>query len=121
MGVRVRYIAAVGAVMCLAATAAAGAANAHVAQHKVLTLTTKGTAPLATAITDPWLFNSSQEATAFAKTRAAGASYVRLTLNWNADRSRQPPRRLRRHRPDVSRLLVGERRRHRGSRPKPPD
>ena len=62
MGVRVRYIAAVGAVVCLAATASAGAASAHVAQHKVLTLTTKGTAPLATAISDPWLFNSSQEA-----------------------------------------------------------
>jgi hypothetical protein len=84
MGVRARYIAAVGAVVCLAVTASAGAASAHVAQHKVLTLTTKGTAPLATAIVDPWLFNSSQEETAFTKTRAAGASYVRLNVNWNA-------------------------------------
>ena len=84
MGVRARYIAAAGAVVCLAATASAGAASAHVTQHKVLTLTTKGTAPLVTAVSDPWLFNSSQEATAFAKTRAAGASYVRLTLNWRA-------------------------------------
>ena len=84
MGVRVRYIAAVGAVVCLAATASAGAASAHVAQHKVQTLTTKGTAPLATAISDPWLFNSSQEETAFAKTRAAGASYVRLNVSWSA-------------------------------------
>jgi len=83
MGVRVRYIAALAAV-CLGATAAAGAANAHVAQHKVLTLTTKGTAPLVTAISDPWLFNSSQEETAFAKSRAAGASYVRLNLSWSS-------------------------------------
>ena len=50
----------------------------------MLTLTTKGTAPLATAISDPWLFNSNQEETAFAKTRAAGASYVRLNLSWSA-------------------------------------
>jgi hypothetical protein len=84
MGVRARYIAAVGAVVCLAVTAFAGTANAHVAQHKVQTLTTKGTAPLATAISDPWLFNSSQEETAFTKTRAAGASYVRLNVSWSA-------------------------------------
>jgi hypothetical protein len=84
MGVRVRYIAAVGAVVCLAATASAGVASAHGAQHKVLTLTTKGTAPLATAISDPWLFNSGQEQTAFEMTRAAGASYVRLNVNWSA-------------------------------------
>jgi Cellulase (glycosyl hydrolase family 5) len=84
MGVRFRRIAAVGAVVCLAATAAVGSASARVAQHKVLTLTTKGTSPLATAISDPWLFNSSQESAAFAKTRAAGASYVRLNLSWSA-------------------------------------
>ena len=84
MGVRARYIAAVGAIVCLAATVSAAAANAHVAQPKVLTLTTKGTAPLATAIVDPWLFNSSQESAAFAKTRAAGATYVRLNLSWSA-------------------------------------
>jgi hypothetical protein len=49
----------------------------------VQTLTTKGTAPLATALVDPWLFNSSQQKTAFAKARAAEATYVRLTLDWN--------------------------------------
>ena len=81
VGVNVRYIAAAGAFVCLVATASAGAA---VAQHKVRTLTTKGTAPLATAVTDPWLFNGSQRPTAFAETRAAGASYVRVNLNWNA-------------------------------------
>jgi hypothetical protein len=84
MGVRARYIAAVGAIVCLAATVLAGAANAHVAKHEVLTLTTKGTAPLATAIVDPWLFNSSQESAAFEKTRAAGATYARLNVNWSA-------------------------------------
>jgi hypothetical protein len=81
MGVNVRYIAAAGAIVCLGATASAGAAS--VRQHGVRTLATKGTAPLTTAVTDPWLFNSSQTTTAFAKTRAAGASYVRLSLNWN--------------------------------------
>jgi hypothetical protein len=84
MGVRVRYIAAAGVVVCLGAIATAGAASAHVARHTVQTFTTKGTAPLVTAVSDPWLFNSSQETTAFAKTRAAGASYVRLSVNWNA-------------------------------------
>src|SRR5919106_3352880 len=82
MGVNVRHIAAVGALVGIAATASAAAASAR--QHKVRTITTKGTAPLQTAITDPWLFNSSQTRTAFDKTRAAGASYVRLSLNWNA-------------------------------------
>ena len=81
MGVNVRFIAAVGAIACLGATASVGAAG--VRQHKVRTVSTKGTAPLATAITDPWLFNSGQTQSAFDKTRAAGASYVRLNLNWN--------------------------------------
>ena len=78
----VRYIAAAGAILGIAATASAAAASAR--QHTVRAITTKGTAPLATAITDPWLFNSSQTRAAFVKTRSAGASYVRLSLNWNA-------------------------------------
>src|SRR5581483_6052141 len=87
MGVNVRYMAAAGAILCLGATASASAARvrhrSHAAQHRVPTFATKGTSPLVTAVTDPWLFNSSQTPTAFAKTRAAGASYVRLSLNWN--------------------------------------
>jgi hypothetical protein len=84
MGVKLRYIAAAGAIVCLGAMASTGAASVrHVAQHKVRTLSTRGTSPLATALTDPWLFNSSQTQKAFDKARAAGASYVRLTLNWN--------------------------------------
>jgi hypothetical protein len=43
---------------------------------------TGGTAPLTTAIADPGLFNSSQRETAFAKTRAAGATYARLAVIW---------------------------------------
>jgi Cellulase (glycosyl hydrolase family 5) len=83
MGGNARQIAAASVIVLLGATASAGAASAHGAQHKIRTLTTRGTAPLVTAITDPWLFNSSQTAAAFAKTRAAGASYVRLSLSWN--------------------------------------
>ena len=83
MGVNVRQIVAACAIVCLVATASASAASAHVAQSKIRTLTTKGTAPLATAVTDPWLFNSRQTATAFAKTRAAGATYARLSLDWS--------------------------------------
>ena len=84
MGVKLRYIAAAGAIVCLGATASTGAASVrHVAQSKVRTISTKGTAPLVTALTDPWLFNSSQTQAAFAKAQAAGATYVRLSLNWN--------------------------------------
>jgi hypothetical protein len=82
MGGKVRSIVAVGALTCLGATASVGAAG--VRHHSVPTLTTKGSAPLATAVTDPWLFAGGRPQTAFAKTRAAGASYVRLALNWNA-------------------------------------
>lgn len=81
MGGKARSIVALGAILCLGATASAGAAG--VRHRTVPTLTTKGTAPLATAVTDPWLFGGSQIQTAFAKTRAAGASYVRLALHWN--------------------------------------
>jgi Cellulase (glycosyl hydrolase family 5) len=42
------------------------------------------TAPLATAIADPLLFSSGQRAKAFALTRAAGATYARLSVIWRA-------------------------------------
>jgi|tagenome__1003787_1003787.scaffolds.fasta_scaffold20988348_6 hypothetical protein len=87
MGGNIRYVIAAGALVCLAATASAAAASVgqrtHVTRHDVRTLTTKGTPPLTTAIADPWLFNSSQTPMAFDKTRAAGARYVRLSLDWN--------------------------------------
>jgi hypothetical protein len=39
---------------------------------------------LATAVADPALFGGSQAAAAFARTRAAGATYARLTLSWRS-------------------------------------
>jgi hypothetical protein len=70
--------------VCVAATAAtAGFASGGSAKRAVRTYSTGGTAPLATALVDPWLFNSKQTSKAFALTRAAGASYVRLTVNWS--------------------------------------
>jgi hypothetical protein len=79
MGVTARNLAIAGAVLALAAvTASAGSARG------VRTYSTPGTAPLATALADPWLFNSGQRERALTMTRAAGASYVRLTVSWNA-------------------------------------
>jgi hypothetical protein len=79
MGGTVRNLAVTGAVLALAAvTASAGSA------HGVRTYTTGSTAPLATALADPWLFNSSQRERALAMTRAAGASYVRLSVGWSS-------------------------------------
>jgi Cellulase (glycosyl hydrolase family 5) len=79
MGVVTRTLAVVGAILALAAVSAT-AGSAHGAR----TYTTHGTAPLATALADPWLFNSSQRERALSMTRAAGASYVRLTVSWSA-------------------------------------
>jgi hypothetical protein len=81
-----RYLALGGAILCLAAvTASASGANAKRGTHKahgVATYTTRGTAPLVTALADPWLYNSPQLQKALTMTRAAGATYVRLTVNW---------------------------------------
>jgi Cellulase (glycosyl hydrolase family 5) len=78
MGGTVRNLAVAGAALAVAAmTAAASSAQG------VRTYTTPGTAPLATAVADPWLFNSGQRQQALTMTRAAGASYVRLTMSWN--------------------------------------
>ncbi|HZT84237.1 MAG TPA: hypothetical protein VE984_02300 [Gaiellaceae bacterium] len=85
MGVKLRYAAAAGAIVCLGAMASTSAASVRRAdRHEIRTFSTKSTAPLATAITDPWLYNSPQERAAFSKTQAAGASYARLSLSWNA-------------------------------------
>ncbi|HJU37628.1 MAG TPA: cellulase family glycosylhydrolase [Gaiellaceae bacterium] len=72
-----------------AATASAGAASVRHRTHRgsqVRTYSTRGTAPLATALDDPWLFNNrgAHTETAFAMTRSAGATYVRLPANWSA-------------------------------------
>lgn len=67
-----------------ALTASAGLASGGSAKHRVRMYSTHGTAPLATGLADPWLFNSNQRRTALGMTRAAGASYVRLAMSWNA-------------------------------------
>jgi hypothetical protein len=71
-----------------AATASAGAASVrhrtHVASG-VRTYSTGATGPLATALDDPWLFNNTAHAgMAFAMTKSAGATYVRLPVNWRS-------------------------------------
>ena len=76
MGAIARYLVVAGAALSLAAvTASAGDASGR-------TYRTSGTAPLATAVADPVLYSGDQRATAFTRTRAAGAGYVRLTVNW---------------------------------------
>ena len=88
-------------------SASAGFASSSSAKRTARTYATGGTAPLATALVDPWLFNSQQTSKAFALTRAAGASYVRVTINWSGIAPERPAYRFRRDRPDVPRLLVG--------------
>ena len=86
MGVTARYLATGGAILCLAAvTASAGVAGPNHEAHAgrlAATYSTPGTAPLATALVDPWLFSSSQRASAFALSRSAGATYVRIGVPW---------------------------------------
>jgi hypothetical protein len=48
----------------------------------VHTYSTPGTAPLVTGLMDPSVFSGDQQASAFALTRAAGATYVRLQVDW---------------------------------------
>ena len=79
MGATVRYLTVLAAIAGLSAiTASSGAARA---QQR--TYATAGTAPLATAVVDPTVFNSPQRAKAFSLTRAAGATYVRVDVFWS--------------------------------------
>ena len=55
------------------------------------TYSTPATAPLATAVFDPEHFGGSQMATAFARTRAAGATYARLFVAWSSVAPSTPP------------------------------
>ncbi|HET8751877.1 MAG TPA: cellulase family glycosylhydrolase [Gaiellaceae bacterium] len=76
--VSARYVVIAAAVCALAAaTASAGFAGNTVRRYS-----TGGTAPFATALADPALFNSRQRTTAFTMTRAAGATYARLAVEW---------------------------------------
>jgi hypothetical protein len=85
-----RNLVVAGAVLLLAAASASAAVAGHRAGH-VRTSSTSGTAPLLTAVVDPALFSGSQAADAFARTRAAGATYVRLSVSWPSIAPATPP------------------------------
>jgi Cellulase (glycosyl hydrolase family 5) len=57
----------------------------------VRTYSTPATAPLATAIADPPLFGGSQKTKAFTLTKAVGATYVRLNVDWRSIAPPTPP------------------------------
>ncbi|HEU5244662.1 MAG TPA: cellulase family glycosylhydrolase [Gaiellaceae bacterium] len=91
MGLTTRNLLAAGAIFVLAAVSASVAVAAgHRAGH-TRTYSTPATGRLATAIADPALFGGSQTAAAFARTRAAGATYVRLTVTWRSIAPASPP------------------------------
>jgi hypothetical protein len=90
-GLTARSLVGAGAVFLLAAASASVAVAAgHTAGH-ARTYSTPATARLATAIADPVLFGGSEMAAAFTRTRAAGATYARLTVNWRAIAPATPP------------------------------
>jgi len=60
--------------------AASSAAARTIRQHVIAT---RATIPLRTSLLDP-LFTSSERETAFAMARAAGATYIRLSVPWRA-------------------------------------
>jgi hypothetical protein len=87
----VRNLVAAGAIFLLAAASASVAVAAgHSARH-TRTYSTPATARLATAIADPVLFSGSQTEDAFARTRASGATYARLTVYWRSIAPATPP------------------------------
>jgi Cellulase (glycosyl hydrolase family 5) len=85
VGVTVRNISVGVAIVALAAvTAAAGSASARKTAHGIRTYSTHRTLPLRTSVDDPFTFTGAQRAAGFVKARAAGASYVRIVVSWNA-------------------------------------
>jgi hypothetical protein len=88
---RARKLVAASVVFVLAAVSASVAVAAGHATGQTRTYSTRATAPLATAVSDPILFGGSQTAAAFAQARAAGATYVRLTVNWRSVAPANPP------------------------------
>jgi hypothetical protein len=79
---------AVSAVCVLAvATAGTSAAAPSTPQHVI---STPGTIPLRTSLFDP-IFEGPQHATALSMARASGATYVRLSVRWNAIAPATPP------------------------------
>jgi hypothetical protein len=74
----------VAATLLLAAVSASVAVAAGNGAARIRRYATSGTAPLATGVADPALFGGGQAAAAFARTRAAGATYARLTVSWRS-------------------------------------
>lgn len=75
--------AAAGLAVLVSTAAAAAGTEHHQRTSRARISSTPSTHPLRTAIMDPYLFLSGQQAQAFARTRAAGATYVRMAANWN--------------------------------------
>jgi hypothetical protein len=88
-----RYLVISGAILGLVAvTATAGAASGlRHSSSRVRAYSTPPTAPLVTALADPLLFNSRQEGAAFTMAQAAGATYVRLQVDWRSIAPATPP------------------------------
>ena len=84
MGGILRYLTILGVIAGMSAiTASVGGASLQPGTSALRTYTTAGTAPLATALVDPALFNGSQRAKAFSLARSAGATYVRVDVFWS--------------------------------------
>ncbi len=84
-----RYLPALLVLACLVAAGASAAASAAGAQHDrharhQRIRSTPATLPLRTAIDDPVLMPSPQQDEAFRRTKAAGATYVRLLVHWSS-------------------------------------
>ena len=73
--------------VCAAAATAAAAPTTKSTQHVI---STRGTIPLRTALLDP-IFSGPDRQAAFAMARAAGSTYVRLSVTWRAIAPAAPP------------------------------
>jgi cellulase (glycosyl hydrolase family 5) len=86
--VTARRLTVLVAIACLAALTASGI---QAGGTRVRTYSTSGTIPLRTALVDPRLFSGAQHEAAFARSRAAGATYVRLVVPWRTIAPRTRP------------------------------
>jgi hypothetical protein len=81
----VRQISVALAIVVLAAVApSAGSASGRGEAHGTRTYATGETLPLRTSLDDPFAFTGGERAAGFVMARAAGASYVRINVAWNA-------------------------------------
>ncbi len=88
MGITARHLTVLVAIACLAASTASGI---QAGGTRSRTYSTSRTIPLRTALVDPTLFGGAQHAAAFARSRAAGATYVRLNVPWRTIAPRTRP------------------------------